>query len=449
MILLLTLLAQDLPRVFSDRMVLQQDAPIAVWGIATPNASVRVEFGEIAAEAKADVDGRFRAELPPMKADGKARDLLVGTRRLKDVVLGEVWLCAGQSNMNRGIDLTKEQRRDLRLFWIDYTVAPNEDGMAGWVPSTPDGLASAAVVSEGPNKGKPRTSFSEVGYTFGRRLQEELKVPVGLIVAAVGGSKASTWTPMGDVVEPGPRPAHTPGLLYASMIRGLVPFRIRGVAWYQGEDDGRTPDYGRDLAALIHGWRKAWGNEEMPFYFAQIASTTYAGGMLGVWEGQIQVARAVPHTGLAPSNDIYDGTPNGDFKERIDPTSGWPLAGGGNPHPTNRPLVATRMADIALVKTYGRPERPVFGPTYKAHRVEGGKVIVEFDFAEGLRTRDGKDPDWFELKDGERWVKASAKIVDGRVELSGSGPGVRFGWHSLARWNLVNAAGLPALPFRR
>src|SRR5688572_21102136 len=260
-----------LPRVFTDRMVLQREAPVPVWGWATAGAAVTVEFGTSKVSTSAGPDGRWRVDLPAMKADGKARDLVVNKRTLKDVVLGEVWLCAGQSNMNRAIDLTKEHRPGLRLFWIDYSVAPNDDlneGVAGWVPSTPDGLAAAAVVSEGPNKGKPRTSFSEVGYVFGRRLQEELNVPVGLIVAAVGGSTASAWTPR--EVVPGPRPAHTPGLLYASMIRGLAPFRIRGVAWYQGEDDGRNPDYAKDFEALIRGWRAAWGDEAMPFYFAQI-----------------------------------------------------------------------------------------------------------------------------------------------------------------------------------
>jgi sialate O-acetylesterase len=192
----------------------------------------------------------------------------------------------------------------------------------------------------------------------------------------------------------------------------------------------------------------------MPFYFAQIAATTYAGGMLGVWEGQAKVLRTVPHTGLAASNDIYDGTPNKDFAERTDPGTGWPLAGGGNPHPTNRPLVARRLADIALAETYGRTGPPVFGPMLRSHRIEGPRVIVEFDHAAGgLRTRDGKDPDWFELHDGTRWVKATARIAaPDRIELAAEGvaapTGVRFGWHALARWNLTNDAKLPALPFR-
>jgi sialate O-acetylesterase len=182
--------------------------------------------------------------------------------------------------------------------------------------------------------------------------------------------------------------------------------------------------------------------------------------MLGVWEGQVKVMNTVPHTGLAVSNDIYDGTANGGFRERTDKDTGWPIAGGSNPHPTGKPRVAARLADIALVKTYGQPERVVFGPIYGSHEIKGDKVLVQFKYAgSGLSTRDGKSPDWFEISDGSRegqrlkYVKAQAKVV-GTDTVEAWAPEVkspqcvRFGWNTLARFNLMNKEGLPAVSFR-
>ena len=129
-------------------------------------------------------------------------------------------------------------------------------------------------------------------------------------------------------------------------------------------------------------------------------AAAYAGGMLDVWEGQVKVVNTVPHTGLAVSNDIYDGTTNGGFKERPDKVTGWLLVVVGNPHPSRKRRVAARLADIALVKTYGQPDRVVFGPMYDSHEIKGDRVLVKFKHAgSGLTTRDGKSPDWFEISD--------------------------------------------------
>ena len=183
-------------------------------------------------------------------------------------------------------------------------------------------------------------------------------------------------------------------------MRPLLPLAMRGVIWYQGEDDGRNPHYEEDLKHLIEGWREKWGRD-FPFYMAQIQPTTYAGGMLGVWEAQQQIVHTVPNTALAVSNDIYDGTNNSQFKERIDPKSEWPIAGGGNPHPTGRPKIAARLADIALVKVYHQPDHLVLGPMYASSKVQGDKIVVRFENAGSrLATRDGKAPDWFEISDG-------------------------------------------------
>jgi sialate O-acetylesterase len=179
-----------------------------------------------------------------------------------------------------------------------------------------------------------------------------------------------------------------------------------------------------------------------------------------VWEAQRWVMDNVPHTGMAVSNDIYEGTTNGGFKRRIDQATGWPISGGSNPHPTGRPRVALRLADIALTKTYGEAKAVVFGPMYQSHRIEGGKIIIRFKHVGGgLATDDQQPPNWFELSDGTRqgqrlkYVKAQARIVDPETVEAWSDQVAqpkfaRFGWHALARFNLINKESLPAVSFR-
>ena len=294
-------------------------------------------------------------------------------------------------------------------------------------------------------------------------------MPVGLIHRAWAGSTAKAWIPVpgiekefpfGQKVE-GRYLGHKPGLLYQSKILPMMPFTIRGVIWYQGEDDGRNRSYRQDLTALIESWRRLWGRRDMPFYFVQIAQTTYASGMLGIWEAQSQVMHSVPHTGLAVSNDIYP-----EDKVRIDEGNnrrvgtGWPITGNSNPHPPNKQLVANRLADIALVKTYGGSDRVIFGPMYDSHEIKQDRMLVKFRFAgAGLATYDKKAPNWFEIADGTKegrklkYVKAQAEIVAKDTVAVFAAQikepkFVRFAWYSLARHNLINKEGLPAVSFR-
>jgi len=460
-----------MPKVFTDHIVLQQETPVAVWGWADPAKAVTVELDGKTATAKADELGRWRADLPAMKADGAAHTLTVtaGDEKveLKDVLFGEVWICGGQSNMGRPVTGEQAKSADypqIRLFNISGNT-PREEGIDdtfGWAVCSPEVIAQAG---DGTRE-KGRRGFSEVAFVFGRRLHEELGVPVGLIQMNCGGSTAKDWTPTPGVAEsltydqPVERLTHTPGVLYEVRMRGLVPYTARGVVWYQGEDDGRNPHYAEDFSAMIAAWRRLFGREELPFYFAQIAQTTYASGMLGVWEAQQWVMENVPHTGLAVSNDIYVGTKNGGFIERIDQKTGLPIAGGGNPHPTGKDKIAERLARIALDRTYGKPQGVLFGPMFDSYRVEGGKVLVKFKHTgSGLTTNDGADPNWFEISDGMKdrnrtvYVRAQAKITGpDTVTVWAEGvrepKQVRFGWHPLARFNLINKKGLPAVSFR-
>jgi len=460
-----------LAKLFTDHMVLQQQLPVAVWGWAEPGKSVKVRLNDKSATAIADDQGRWRLELPAMKADGKAHTLVVSSGNeqieLADVLLGEVWICGGQSNMGRPVTGEQIKSADLpqiRLFNISGDVPRREgiDDVFGWAVCSPETLA---VAGDGTQE-KGRRGFTEVGFVFGRALHKELGVPVGLIQMNCGGSTAKDWTPTPGVAEqitydqPLKGLAHKPGVLYEVRMRGLVPLAARGVVWYQGEDDGRNKDYAKDFSAMIAAWRKLFGRDDLPFYFAQIAATTYASGMLGVWEGQSWVMTHVPHTAMAVSNDIYEGTQNGGFKKRIDEKTGRPIAGGGNPHPTGKDKIAQRLARIALEQTYGRKQGALFGPMYDSHEIVGDKIRVKFKHvASGLKTNDGQPPDWFDISDGSKvrnrtvYVPAEAKIVGkDTIEVEAKGVSdpkqVRFGWHPLARYNLINVAGLPAVSFR-
>lgn len=472
-----------LPRIFTDRMVLQQEKAIAVWGWDQPGTKVKVTLGRVSVSAVAKEDGTWRVDLPARKADGEKYTLRVkgsSTLSFSNVVLGEVWLASGQSNMNRGVKITEFNDPDLRMFWIDFNTTPNADdlnkGVAGWTPSTAEDLAQANPPSEGRFQGKPRTQFSEVGYVFAQQLREELKVPVGVIKATVGGSTAKAWAPQPDVY-PAKHPwgveiekvryiAHKPGLLYHCMIDGLVPFSMRGAIWYQGEDDGRNKNYAAELTALINSYRKLWNNEAFAFHMVQIAQTTYASGMLGVYEAQVAVSEKLAHCGLAPSNTLQDKSKRpdeGDQRRKI-PGTGWPIVAGSNPHPPNKHIVAKRLADIALKQSYARLDREVLGPTYQRHEVVKGKVRITFRHAgTGLRVDDDQSLNWFELSDGTPrdqrnnapiiYHRAEAKIVSpDTIEISSrkvpKPKHVRFAWHPLARHNLANKEGLPALPFR-
>jgi len=474
-------------KVFGDNMVLQQELPIAVWGWADAGEQVTVSLADRSVETKAGADGAWRVNLPATKADGKAHTLTIkgpsNTVEFKGVLLGEVWLASGQSNMGRSTQI-KDSTPGVRIFCRSKTrrTGPipvrrdyGDEMTCTWCAATPEAIRAVPPTIHRGDRIGPHTSYGEVAYVFARTLNEKLKVPVGVMNIAWGGSTAKAWTPKADIEKEYPfdKPAeggyigHRPGLMYQSQLLPVVPLTIRGVIWYQGEDDGRNKNYAADFTNLIESWRKLWRQPQMPFYFVQIAQTGYASGMLGVYEAQVKVMHTVPNTGLAVSNDIYDSDKGPKNSIRIykakdpnDPADGMPVAGSSNPHPPHKDLVARRLAEIALVKTYGQPERPIFGPMYESHRIEGDKIVVKLKYVyDGLKTQDGKAPNWFQLSDGTvvkrklKFVKAEAKIVS-KDTIEVSSPlvkqprFVRFAWHSLAKHNLLNSGDLPAVPFR-
>ena len=484
--------------VFGSHMVLQQGASVPVWGRGEPGEKVAVEIAGQTRETVADEGGRWRVDMPAMEA-GTGHTMVVrglNTLTFEDVAIGEVWLCSGQSNMEMGIrncldaeaEIAAADYPDIRLIDVPKTTAglPKESFDGKWVRCSPETVAAHGTWG----------GFSAAAYYFGRTLHRELKVPVGLIDSSWGGTRIEPWcAPSGFRAVPSlaglarqveladPRTeAHKKALLdalgaterwmtltragiehdsplaqipawpaallpltkssdpcalYNAMIHPLVPFGIRGTIWYQGEaNHGDYMAYVDKTEALMAGWRQLWNKPNLPHYYVQIAPWHYRTEDPGVlptfWEAQAAIERKVPHTGMAVVHDV------GDLKDI---------------HPKNKQEVGRRLALLALNETYGRKDMVCRGPLFTSCELAGPRAVVRFANAAGLKTRDGKAPDWFRIGgDNGIFVEAEATIEGETVVLTHPDvrqvAAVRFAWHKLAEPNLVNGAGLPATAFR-
>jgi sialate O-acetylesterase len=488
-----------LPKIFGSHMVLQQGKPIQLWGWANPGETATAQIGGAKQSTAANDKGEWKLSLPAMKAGGPHALKVNGTNEvvLENVMIGEVWLCSGQSNMEMGMkmfhispqEIAAANHPGIRLMLVanKWTPRPQNDIEGAWKVCTPQSIA------EGGWNG-----FSATAYYFGREIHQKLGVAVGLIDADWGGTKIESWTPPegfaavpalkeeGDRVqlanpkseayqqrlqqalaqldqwhqtaraalqsgEPTPPAPNLPDelrgpqdlqhatALYNGMIHPLTPFAIRGAIWYQGESNmGEGMRYADRMKALVSGWRKVWNQGDFPFYFVQIAPFNYTNHSPEtepeLWEAQAAAAREIPNAGMAVINDV------GDLNDI---------------HPQDKVTVGKRLALLALAKTYGKNDLPFSGPGFKAIKAEGNQLRVQFDHTHGgLVTRDGKAPDWFEIIDAEDggFVKAEARISGDSVVLSSPEVkrpvAMRFAWSHVATPNLMNGKGLPAGAFR-
>jgi sialate O-acetylesterase len=416
-----------LPSVLGSHMVLQRDTPLPLWGWADADEEVTVTLGSAKASTKADAKGNWKVRLPAQKADGRAHTLRVQGKNkieLTDVLIGEVWVGSGQSNMEwslagshgarEAIEAAKHPH--IRLFHVPkvQTKAPAKDVKAAWKVCAPDTVPH----------------FSAVLYYFGLRLHKELSVPVGLINSSWGGSPIEPWTVT----------AKRSGRMYNGMIAPLMPFAVRGVVWYQGESNvGNGLAYRDKMEALIAGWRGRWG-KDLAFYFVQIApwdpgpKRGYGPGALpALWEAQVASLK-IPGTGMVVTTDLVDN-----IKDI---------------HPRNKKDVGNRLALWALAKTYGKKGIVYSGPLYRSMKVEGDRIVLSFAHTGGgLKSRDGKPLTEFEIAGADsKFVPAQAVIKGKTVVVSAEGVAeptqVRFGWRRRANPNLANEEGLPASPFR-
>lgn len=452
----------SLPSVFGDDMVIQRDKPVKVFGTAKPGEKVTVALAGQTATTRANGKGRWTATLEALEAGGTHELVVRGKTnevRHTGVLVGEVWVCSGQSNMQWPVNRSADPEREIeaamhpgiRLFQVPRRAAPEPaaDVDARWERCTPMTAAR----------------FSAVAYYFGRWLHNELGVPIGLVHTSYGGTPAEAWMepealrktkalrPLAarwaKAVEaharrPGNRDPrvspHRPGNLWNAMVAPLVPFTVRGVIWYQGESNaGRAEQYRTLFPAMIRSWREAWDEPRLPFHFVQLANWRPVKPEPGpsTWaelrEAQWLTLQNVPATGMATAIDIGEAN---------------------DIHPKNKQDVGKRLALWALAKQYGRDvvhSGPVFEAASKA---KDGSAVVTFTHAgRGLQTNDDDPPRGFAVAGKDRvfhW--AQAEIVDGAVRLTCPQVkrivAIRYGWADNPDVNLQNVEGLPALPFR-
>jgi len=434
----------SLPKIFSDHMVLQQNSHITVWGWGQPVEEVRVIASWNQKEVKDTVNslGEWSVTLSTPDAGGPYTLTITefNTILLKDILIGEVWLCSGQSNMEMmprwGIDhgteeVMKADNPAIRFFRMGLRSSnyPQLDSQGEWKRCTPQTMFD----------------FSAIAYFFGQRLYDSLKCPIGLIDNAWGGTPIEVWMPPNtpEVKKVAKNMIKLfagfrwspiiPGSVYNSMIIPLLPFKIAGVIWFQGEANTRNPkDYIHLFPALIRSWRNGWGYN-FPFYYVQIAPFRYGKNRKSalVKEAQLKTL-SLPNTGMVVVSDISDPE---------------------NIHSKNKKDVGVRLANWALAKTYGKKQIVFSGPLYRGMKLEGNKIRIFFDHvADHLVCRGEKLTDFKIAGADKKFINAEA-VIDNKTVLVFSKKveypvAVRFACDNTAVPNLFNNAGLPASCFR-
>jgi sialate O-acetylesterase len=501
LIVVLSLIASNasaevkLPALFTDHMVVQRDQPLKIWGWADPSESVVVSIGNSKATAVADAAGKWHLELPPMPANKSPSSLIIqGSNRIeiKDVLVGEVWVCSGQSNMEWSVAASMNPHEEIAaanhplIRHIKVPLVPSmiplENFQSSWQVCSPNTAAG----------------FTAVGYYMARELSVKLDIPVGLINSSWGGTRVEPWIPpvgfqrvdaLGNIYQsvvgrtPGsapyakrldehiksledwlvkaktykerrevlaPNPSfpaelspyasnQDPTMLYNGMIHSIVGFPIRGAIWYQGEsnhDEGML--YLEKKKALIQGWRELWGQGDFPFYYVQIAPFRYGDKdpttLAKFWEAQAAVQSAAPKTAMVVINDI---------------------ATVNDIHPPNKQEVGRRLALLALANDYGMQDVAARSPELVSMELMGKQLKLSFkNTAGGMKTRDGKPPTHFEVigVGSSGYRPAVAQIQGDSLILSCAEvpepTAMRFAWDMLAEPNLCGMTGLPVGAFR-
>jgi sialate O-acetylesterase len=432
----------SIPEIFSDNMVLQRRSEVTFWGWANTGETVTIKADWLseAVSVQAGNQGTWKLVLKTSEAGGPYTISIKGYNELtlRNVLIGEVWLCSGQSNMewsarsgiaNAEQEINNSSNPAIRLFSVFHSTSqyPQDHFTGEWAECSPATMAN----------------FSIIAYFFARKLNHDLGIPVGVINSSWGGTPAESWMP-GEVIQnddylnkaaamqkPVPWGPVEPARIYNSMISPMIPFRIAGVLWYQGEANTvNAYAYKKMLSGLIGSWRSKWGYD-FPFYFAQIAPYRYGKPFEGVEvrDAQRRVLE-VAGTGMVVLSDIGDTT---------------------DIHPRNKFDAAVRFANLALNRYYGALKQEDSGPLYKGMTVEKDKVVVSFDHNAGLHAV-GDKITCFEVAGSDRiYYPAFAKIKDQKVIVRSdkvkSPVTVRFAWSNTATPNLFNGAGLPASCF--
>jgi len=453
----------SVPRILGSNMVLQRNRPDPIWGSAAPGEEITVAFSGQVKKTVADASGQWKLLLDPMPASAQPAEMVITGRdpvetiRLENILVGEVWLSSGQSNMEYSMrknskfekaahgagpedELNKANNPNIRIFLVRNNYSkPDSHIRRAWDTAA----------------GTPLRDFSAAGYFFAKELYRQLGVPVGVIGTAVSGSAIEPFLP-------------DTGKFYATMIRPLAPFALKGFLWYQGETNCFLNDtilYTDKMEALIRSWRNLWAGQttgrekrdtgremrdtgremqDLPFYFVQIAPFYYSHSNGGdqphspesepaFWEAQ-ERALSLPHTGMVVTTDLVDSL------QELHPAYKWEIG--------------RRLALWALAKDYDKKEVVCSGPVYRNMVISRKHITLTFsDVGGGLISKDGKPLDWFSIAGADgQFVPASAVISGDKIVVSAAGVvspvAVRFGWNEAAQPNFYNKDGLPAMPFR-
>lgn len=437
-----------LPTFFADHMVLQQKEDAAIWGWDDVNQTITVEgsWGQ-KATTRTDQTGKWQVHLPTPAAGGPYTLTISGKDKitLQNVMIGEVWICSGQSNMamtlsgysnqpiyGAGDAILDAVQSDIRMYTASRvpSVEPLTDLEGTWKVSNTENAPG----------------FSAAAYFFGRLLEQTLDVPVGLIITSWGGSKVEAWMDESSLRNSGiddfptaipeRAPHQAPTLLYNGMINPLIPFTARGFLWYQGESNvGNADQYQKLFSDMITLWRKDFQNAEMPFYFVEIAPYNYGGrNSAYLREAQLKTMLTLPHTGMAGTMDIGNCT---------------------NIHPGNKKDVGRRLALWALSQTYGLNGFQYSGPIYQSmEKTDDHKIILSFDHAENGLSTFGQPLKGFEIAGDDGNFMPAQAAIGGKSTVTVwsdqvSNPQVvRYGFSNCPETTLYNMQKLPAPSFR-
>ncbi|MCG1035805.1 sialate O-acetylesterase [Polaribacter sargassicola] len=431
-----------LPSILSDNMVLQQSADVKIWGWDIPDQNIIVTPSwSKAVKTTTNKDGKWQLLVKTPKAGKIGRIKIKGSTKqtINNILFGEVWLCSGQSNMERELGFRNNQKpivnfweesqnannSNIRMFLVHRKKSntPLEDSVGKWVICTPETVLK----------------FSAVGYFYGKQLVDKLKTPVGLIQAAWGGTKVEPWTPKEGIEKTilDDKYKKKFSSLYNGMISPLINYKIKGAIWYQGESNvSNWKQYKKLFPNMISSWRSAWNIGNFPFYFVQIAPYNYPDkfGVPKIVEAQLEALK-LPNTGVAVTQDI------GAFNDI---------------HPPEKKEVGRRLSLIALHKTYGKKDVIYSGPFLKSFKTEEQKIILDFktpgSTLHSVGAIMGKIPSFYIAGENKTFHEAQVNQKGNQIILTSTKVkypvAVRYNWANNANGTLYNNEGLPALPFR-
>lgn len=462
--------------IFTDNMVLQRDKPVNVWGIANAETKVKVSFDRKTETVTTPSNGQWEVTFPAMPASADPRTMTIENEgkeiTFKNMLIGDVWLCSGQSNMyyfmseaKGGKEAAAKADPDVNLRLFKY-VPFAETNDAPW-DSVDLAKANDLDFFHGTwklNKEAAVDEFSAVGYWFGKKIQQEEKVPIGLIELAVGGSPLISWLdritlekdPLFEPAlynwrhsdylmawcreradvnlkyakSPFQRYSYEPCFNFEAGVARITKFPIKGVIWYQGESDADNPElYSKLFPVFVKDWRSRWGYD-FPLYYVQLPSI-----MRPSWNHfrnmQRKLLSVVPNSGMVITSDLGDSV---------------------NVHYPNKKPVGLRMADLVLHDTYGEKNIMPTGPLVTGAIRDGNKIEISFSYSKGLKTSDNKPLIGFKiLNEKGYFVPVKAEIRDDNVFVNipegETAEKVVYGWNAFTRANLVNGADLPASTF--